>query len=106
MRRWAWCSSLDAASRGGGIITRRAVAPAKRPHVAPGEGPAQTGSCAKPTCATPRRGALNRSAFLQRFDETIAREARIGKRARVLLVDIEGFKAINIERGRIGGDAR
>jgi diguanylate cyclase (GGDEF)-like protein len=49
-------------------------------------------------------GALNRSAFLQRFDEAIARDARIGKPLAFLLVDIEGFKSVNIERGRIGGD--
>ena len=49
-------------------------------------------------------GALNRSAFLRRLEETIARDARLGKALSFLLVDIEGFKAINIERGRIGGD--
>jgi len=50
-------------------------------------------------------GALNRSAFLRRLEETVARDARLGKALSFLLVDIEGFKAINIERGRIGGDA-
>ena len=41
----------------------------------------------------PRSGALNRSAFLHRLDEAIARDARIGKPLAFLLVDIEGFKA-------------
>jgi len=50
-------------------------------------------------------GALNRSAFLRRLEETIARDGRLGKSLAFLLVDVEGFKAINIERGRIGGDA-
>jgi diguanylate cyclase (GGDEF)-like protein len=50
-------------------------------------------------------GVLNRSAFLLRLDEAIARDGRLGKSVAFLLVDIEGFKAINIERGRIGGDA-
>jgi len=50
-------------------------------------------------------GALNRSAFLRRLEETVARDVRLGKSLSFLLVDIEGFKAINIERGRIGGDA-
>ena len=50
-------------------------------------------------------GVLNRSAFLLRLDEAIARDGRLGKSVAFLLVDVEGFKAINIERGRIGGDA-
>ena len=50
-------------------------------------------------------GVLNRSTFLLRLDEAIVRDGRIGKAVAFLLVDIEGFKAINIERGRIGGDA-
>ena len=50
-------------------------------------------------------GVLNRSAFLHRFEEAIARDGRLGKAVAFLLVDIEGFKAVNIERGRIGGDA-
>jgi len=50
-------------------------------------------------------GALNRAGLLLRLDETIARDGRLGKAVAFLLVDIEGFKAINIERGRIGGDA-
>jgi diguanylate cyclase (GGDEF)-like protein len=50
-------------------------------------------------------GALNRSGLLQRLDEAIGRDGRLGKSLAFLLVDVEGFKAINIERGRIGGDA-
>jgi diguanylate cyclase (GGDEF)-like protein len=50
-------------------------------------------------------GVLNRSAFLRRLEETIARDGRLGKSAAFLLVDVEGFKAINIEKGRLGGDA-
>ena len=50
-------------------------------------------------------GTLNRSGFLRRLNETIARDGRLGKAVGFLLVDIEGFKAINAERGRIGGDA-
>jgi diguanylate cyclase (GGDEF)-like protein len=53
----------------------------------------------------PGTGTLNRSAFLRRFEETIARDGRLGKPAAFLLVDVEGFKAINIEKGRLGGDA-
>jgi len=50
-------------------------------------------------------GVLNRAGFLLRLDETIARDARLGKPLAYLLVDIEGFKAINLARGRIEGDA-
>ena len=53
----------------------------------------------------PATGALNRATFLRRLDETIARDGRLGKAVAFLLVDVEGFKAINIERGLIGGDA-
>jgi diguanylate cyclase (GGDEF)-like protein len=50
-------------------------------------------------------GALNRGAFLRRLEETIARDGRLGKTLSFLLVDVEGFKALNVERGRLGGDA-
>jgi diguanylate cyclase (GGDEF)-like protein len=49
-------------------------------------------------------GALNRTAFLKRLDEAILRDARLGKSLSFLLVDVEGFRAINAERGRLGGD--
>lgn len=65
---------------------------------------AQTRELREANMRDPASGVLNRSAFLQRFDEAIARDARIGKPLAFLLVDIEGFKALNIERGRIGGD--
>jgi diguanylate cyclase (GGDEF)-like protein len=50
-------------------------------------------------------GVLNRAGFLRRLDETIARDARLGKPFAYLLIDIEGFKAINLARGRVAGDA-
>ena len=50
-------------------------------------------------------GVLNRAGLLLRLNETIARDGRLGKAVAFLLVDIEGFKEININRGRIGGDA-
>jgi diguanylate cyclase (GGDEF)-like protein len=50
-------------------------------------------------------GALNRGAFLRRLDETAQRDGRLEKSFCFLLVDIEGFRAINSERGRLGGDA-
>jgi hypothetical protein len=50
-------------------------------------------------------GVLNRAAFLRRLEETISRDSRSAKSVAFLLVDIEGFKAINAERGRSGGDA-
>lgn len=49
-------------------------------------------------------GVLNRGTFLRRCEEAIARDARLGKPLVFLLVDIEGFRAINTERGRLGGD--
>jgi diguanylate cyclase (GGDEF)-like protein len=49
-------------------------------------------------------GALNRTSFLKRLDEAVLRDARLGKSLSFLLVDIEGFRAINAERGRLGGD--
>jgi diguanylate cyclase (GGDEF)-like protein len=49
-------------------------------------------------------GALNRTSFLRRLDEAILRDARLGKSLSFLLVDVEGFRAINAERGRLGGD--
>lgn len=50
-------------------------------------------------------GILNRACFLHRFEETVARDGRIGKPLAFLLIDVEGFRAVNTERGRIGGDA-
>jgi diguanylate cyclase (GGDEF)-like protein len=53
----------------------------------------------------PGTGVLNRTAFLRQLDEAIARDARLGKQLALLLIDIEGFKALNLERGRMEGDA-
>jgi len=49
-------------------------------------------------------GTLNRAAFLRRLDEAVQRDGRLGRSLVFLLVDIEGFRAINSERGRLGGD--
>jgi diguanylate cyclase (GGDEF)-like protein len=50
-------------------------------------------------------GVLNRAGFLLRLDQTIARDARLSQPFAYLLVDVEGFKAINRTRGRVEGDA-
>ena len=50
-------------------------------------------------------GVLNRGTFLRRFEEMVQRDGRLGKPLVFLLVDIEGFRGINTERGRLGGDA-
>ncbi len=50
-------------------------------------------------------GVLNRAGLLLRLKETIARDGRLGKAVGFLLVDVEGFKQINTEHGRIGGNA-
>ena len=50
-------------------------------------------------------GTLNRASFLRRLEETVARDARLGKPLVFLLVDVQGFRAINHEQGRLGGDA-
>ena len=50
-------------------------------------------------------GALNRGAFLRHLEEMVQRDGRLGKPLVFLLIDIEGFRAINTEKGRLGGDA-
>jgi len=50
-------------------------------------------------------GVLNRGAFLRGLEETVARDGRLSRSLVFLLIDIEGFRAINTERGRLGGDA-
>lgn len=49
-------------------------------------------------------GALNRRAFLQRFDETAQRDGRLSRPMAFLLLDIVGFRAINEKLGRLAGD--
>jgi diguanylate cyclase (GGDEF)-like protein len=49
-------------------------------------------------------GALNRGTFLRRLEETVARDGRLSKPFVFLLLDIEGFRSLNTERGRLGGD--
>ena len=49
-------------------------------------------------------GTLNRRAFLTRLDEAIRRDARLQKPMAFVLVDVEAFKKINAEAGRMIGD--
>jgi diguanylate cyclase (GGDEF)-like protein len=49
-------------------------------------------------------GALNHRTFLGRLDEAIQRDRRLQKPMAFLLVDIEGFRKINADGGRIVGD--
>lgn len=49
-------------------------------------------------------GTLNRRAFLARLDEVLQRDARLQKPMAFLLIDINGFKRINAEAGRMIGD--
>jgi diguanylate cyclase (GGDEF)-like protein len=49
-------------------------------------------------------GTLNRRTFLRRLDESLQRDARLQKPMAFLLVDIDGFKKINGEAGRVIGD--
>jgi diguanylate cyclase (GGDEF)-like protein len=49
-------------------------------------------------------GVLNRRTFLARLDEAIERDARLKKPMGFLLIDIDGFKQINADAGRLVGD--
>lgn len=49
-------------------------------------------------------GVLKRNAFLERFQDALARDARLEKPLALLLLDIEGFRKINEEHGRKVGD--
>jgi two-component system cell cycle response regulator len=49
-------------------------------------------------------GTLNRRTFLTRLDEVLQRDARLQKPMAFLLIDIEGFKKINADAGRMVGD--
>ena len=46
----------------------------------------------------------NRTLFWERMDAAIVRAARLGKSVSLLVFDLDGFKAINEERGRSVGD--
>lgn len=49
-------------------------------------------------------GVLNRRTFLSRVDEAIQRDARLRKPLAFILVDIDGFRRLNAEHGRLVGD--
>jgi diguanylate cyclase (GGDEF)-like protein len=49
-------------------------------------------------------GVLKRNAFLERFQDALARDARLEKPLALLLLDIEGFREINEKHGRKVGD--
>jgi len=49
-------------------------------------------------------GTLKRRAFLERLDEMVKRDARLRRPCVLLMVDVEGFKAINAKAGPLGGD--
>lgn len=49
-------------------------------------------------------GVLNRRTFLSRVDEAIQRDARLRKPLAFILVDIDGFRRMNAEHGRLVGD--
>lgn len=51
-------------------------------------------------------GVLKRAAFLQRFEEAVARDARLETPIALVVMDIEGFRKICLERGHeVGEDA-
>jgi diguanylate cyclase (GGDEF)-like protein len=49
-------------------------------------------------------GVLNRRTFLTRLDEVLQRDARLQKPLAFLLIDVDGFRKINAEAGRMIGD--
>lgn len=49
-------------------------------------------------------GTLNRRTFLARLDEVLQRDARLQKPMAFLIVDIDDFKKINADAGRMVGD--
>jgi diguanylate cyclase (GGDEF)-like protein/PAS domain S-box-containing protein len=53
----------------------------------------------------PLTGVANRALLLDRLDHTAARCSRLGGNYAVLLVDLDGFKAINDTQGHTVGDA-
>lgn len=52
----------------------------------------------------PLTGLLNRNAFAEHFDQAIRLARRHHKRAGLLFVDLDGFKAVNDEMGHKVGD--
>lgn len=50
-------------------------------------------------------GLWNRRVFSDRFDDECARNARYGGTLCLLMVDVDGFKAVNDRHGHLGGDA-
>ena len=53
----------------------------------------------------PLTGALNRRGFGERLDTELARVARRGGQLSLLLLDLDGFKAVNDQQGHAAGDA-
>lgn len=49
-------------------------------------------------------GCLNHRAFHERLDEEVARARRYGRPLALLVVDIDGFKAVNDRFGHVAGD--
>ena len=52
----------------------------------------------------PLTGLANRRAFASRFEEELARSGRHDEPIAVLVIDLDGFKAINDAYGHLGGD--
>ncbi|MBI2307607.1 MAG: diguanylate cyclase [Rhodocyclales bacterium] len=50
-------------------------------------------------------GLANRSLFLDRLERTLALQARAGRTAAVLFIDLDGFKPVNDRYGHATGDA-
>lgn len=66
---------------------------------------AQRDALAHEAAHDPLTGLLNRSAFLDLLEATIAERAAAGGELAVLFVDLDGFKAVNDAHGHHAGDA-